>query len=229
MPVRRREEIVDRRSSVKPNWLSRHSVLRRALRLIILLSVLSSTALIGGFIWFADSVASMRAPTAPKADAIIVLTGGYARIEKALDLLDNDAGKRLLISGVNPKTTSGTIRRVTQSSATLFACCVDIGYQALDTIGNANEAATWIESNNYRTILVVTNNYHMPRSLYELRSASPKTEFYAYPVVYGDLSNTDWFAKPEVLRTLSSEYLKLIIAWTRDTTGIGKGSGLRSE
>jgi uncharacterized SAM-binding protein YcdF (DUF218 family) len=171
----------------------------------------------------------MTPPPKPKADAIIALTGGYSRIEQAVELLDKGAGKRLLISGVNPKTTSGTLRRVTQSSAALFACCVDIGYQALDTIGNANEAATWIHSNDYRTVLVVTNNYHMRRSLHELRIASPQTDFVAYPVVNADLTATNWFMNPDVLRTMTAEYLKFIVARARDITGLGKGDGLRKD
>jgi uncharacterized SAM-binding protein YcdF (DUF218 family) len=210
-------------------WLSRRGLLRRVARTLILLCVLSLGALVAGFIWFADSVATMTPPPKPKADAIIALTGGYSRIEQAVELLDKGAGKRLLISGVNPKTTSGTLRRVTQSSAALFTCCVDIGYQALDTIGNANEAATWIHSNDYRTVLVVTNNYHMRRSLHELRIASPQTDFVAYPVVNADLTATNWFMNPDVLRTMTAEYLKFIAARARDITGLGKGDGLRKD
>lgn len=208
-------------------WLSRRGLLRRVARAVIKISLMCIALLVAGFIWFADSVATMTPPQSPKADAIIVLTGGYSRIEQALELLNKGAGERLLISGVNPKTTSGTIRRVTQSSASLFACCVDIGYQALDTIGNASEAASWIQSNHYQSVLVVTNNYHMRRSLHELRSASPETEFIAYPVVNADLTTTNWFIKPDVLRLMTSEYLKLIVARARDITGYGKGSGLR--
>jgi uncharacterized SAM-binding protein YcdF (DUF218 family) len=227
MPLSRHKDYPHHDREGMSRWFSRRGLLRRVARLVILTSVVLLGLLIAGFIWFADSIASMAPPEQPKADAIIVLTGGYSRIEQAIDLLDQGAGSRLLISGVNPKTTSSTIRRVTQSSATLFACCVDIGYQALDTIGNANEAATWIHSNRYKSILVVTNNYHMRRSLHELRSASPETEFIAYPVVNADLINTNWFTKPDVLRTITSEYLKFIVAWVRDVTGYGKGSGLR--
>ncbi|MGO7609535.1 YdcF family protein, partial [Rhizobium ruizarguesonis] len=75
------------------------------------------------------------------------------------------AGKRLLISGVHPTTTPAQIRTMTQGSADLFSCCVDIGYYAIDTIGNAEEASNWIHAKVYRSVLIVTNNYHMPRSL----------------------------------------------------------------
>lgn len=109
----------------------------------------------------------------------------------------------------------------------MFTCCVDMGYKAIDTIGNANEAASWIRDHNYSSIVVVTNNYHMHRSLHELRNASPQTEFIAYPVISADLVRTNWFVEPDVVRTLLYEYLKFVAAAGRDLTGFGKGDGLR--
>lgn len=206
---------------------SRSGPLRRFIRIAILVFVVTAGAVFGGFLWFADSVATMRPPEGARADAIIVLTGGYQRIDQAVGLLRDKVGKRLLISGVNPSTTRAQIRRMTQSSPDLFACCVDMGYKAIDTIGNANEAAGWIRDKGYTSIVVVTNNYHMHRSLHELRSASPNTEFIAYPVINSDLSRTNWFANPDVLRTMISEYAKFVVAALRDLTGIGKGNGLR--
>ncbi len=206
---------------------SRRGPLRRFIRIAILVFVVTAGAVFGGFLWFADSVATMRPPEGARADAIIVLTGGYQRIDQAVGLLRDNVGKRLLISGVNPSTTRAQIRRMTQSSPDLFACCVDMGYKAIDTIGNANEAAGWIRDKGYTSIVVVTNNYHMHRSLHELRSASPNTEFIAYPVINSDLSRTNWFANPDVLRTMISEYAKFVVAALRDLTGIGKGNGLR--
>ena len=75
---------------------------------------------VGGFLWFADAVTSLRAPDGVKADAIVVLTGGYLRIEQALGLLRDGAGRRLLISGAHPSTTPTQIRKVTQASPDLF-------------------------------------------------------------------------------------------------------------
>ncbi|MGV1916070.1 YdcF family protein [Rhizobium sp. 22-785-1] len=213
--------------SPRNRLFSRRGRLRRFVRIAILVFVVTAGAVFGGFLWFADSVATMRPPEGARADAIIVLTGGYQRIDQAVGLLRDKVGKRLLISGVNPSTTRAQIRKMTQSSPDLFACCVDMGYKAIDTIGNANEAAGWIRDKGYTSIVVVTNNYHMHRSLHELRSASPDTEFIAYPVINSDLSRTNWFANPDVLRTMMYEYAKFVVAALRDLTGIGKGNGLR--
>lgn len=213
--------------SARKGLLSRRGPLRRFIRGFILLSLILLGVFSGGFLWFADSVASMRPPESARGDAIIVLTGGYQRIEQAVGLLRDGVGKRLLISGVNPATTRSQIRKMTQGSSDMFSCCVDMGYKAIDTIGNANEAASWIRDHNYSSIVVVTNNYHMHRSLHELRSASPQTEFIAYPVISADLARTNWFVEPDVVRTMLYEYLKFVAAAARDLTGFGKGDGLR--
>jgi uncharacterized SAM-binding protein YcdF (DUF218 family) len=214
---------------VHRGWFSRKSRARRLARRLAMLGFLLAAVVIGGFLWFADAVTSQRAPDGVKADAIVVLTGGYLRIEQALGLLRDGAGQRLLISGAHPSTTPNQIRKATQASKDLFACCVDIGYDALDTIGNANEISRWIHDHHYRSVLVVTNNYHMPRSLHELRMADPATEFIPYPVIAADLSRRAWFAEPDTLRTMLSEYLKVVLATVRDTFGVERGSGLRTE
>jgi uncharacterized SAM-binding protein YcdF (DUF218 family) len=209
--------------------LSRRSRLRRFTRRLIMVCVLAIAVIGGGFLWFADTVTSLRAPDGVKADAIVVLTGGYLRIEQALGLLRDGAGRRLLISGAHPSTTPAQIRKATQASSDLFDCCVDIGYDAIDTIGNANEIARWISDHDYRTVLVVTNNYHMLRSLHELRRADPQTEFIAYPVINADLARRAWFTEPDTLRTMLSEYGKVVLASLRDWLGVARWSGLRTE
>lgn len=174
---------------------------------------------IAGFLQFADKVASLQPPASPRADAIIVLTGGFQRIDQGVELLKAGAGKRLLISGVHPTTTRSQIRRNTQSSAALFTCCVDIGREAVDTIGNAVEASNWIADRGYRSILVVTNNYHMPRSLLELRRARPETKFIAYPVVNSDLKTSNWLRNPLFMKAILLEYAKYSVAFLRDVIG----------
>jgi uncharacterized SAM-binding protein YcdF (DUF218 family) len=108
------------RERFHPDGTVRRSVLRRFLRwggfsLIFLLAIV-----FGGFLRFADSITTLKPPLDPKADAIVVLTGGYQRIDQAVELLRTGAGNRLLISGVHPTTTRAQIRKMTQSPANLF-------------------------------------------------------------------------------------------------------------
>jgi uncharacterized SAM-binding protein YcdF (DUF218 family) len=208
---------------------ARRGIIRRVLRYGGIIVLLCIAALVAGFLVFADSVTNMRPTEVAKADAIVVLTGGYQRIEQAIDLLKRGYGKRLLISGVNPQTTAGQIRRATRTSPDIFECCVDIGYSAIDTIGNANETASWIRDKGYRSVLVVTSNYHLARSLLELRRSDPGTQFVGYPVVASDLKTRAWYSEPDAMRTMLLEYGKTIIAYVRGMTGWSRDQGLRPD
>lgn len=141
----------------------------KALCLVVLVVAVAFAA---GFAIFASHVSGLKTPSdTGSADAIIVLTGGHSRIGPAVDLLRSGKGRRLLISGVNPVADLDDLRRATGGERALFSCCVDIDHAALDTVGNATESAKWMASHGYGSAIVVTNNYHMPRSLLELRRA----------------------------------------------------------
>ncbi|MGE7369692.1 YdcF family protein [Neorhizobium sp. NPDC001467] len=213
----------------RSGWLSRRSPLRRFARRVIFAGLALIAVFCGGFLWFANEVTSLKAPDSARADAIVVLTGGYQRIDQAVGLLRDGAGRRLLISGAHPSATPSQIRKTTQVSADLFACCVDIGYDAIDTIGNANEIIRWIHDHAYRSVLVVTNNYHMPRSLHELRQRDAQTTFIPYPVINADLARKAWFTDPDALRIMLGEYGKMAAAMMRDWAGMSQGSGLRTD
>jgi len=180
-------------------------------------SILAIALIFGGFLRFADSVTTLKPPLDPRADAIVVLTGGYQRIDQAVELLQKGAGKRLLISGVHPTTTPKQIRRMTQASPELFTCCVDVGYDALDTIGNAQEASNWIHQRGYKSVLVVTNNYHMPRSLAELALAMPRVTLLPFAVTPRRFPEEAWWLHTATTRVLLSEYLKYLPAIGRLT------------
>lgn len=202
---------------------------RLIVRLVLAVILLAAVAGTGGFLYFAETVAGLETPDDPKADAIVVLTGGYQRIDRAIELLKKGAGGRLLVSGANPSTSGNLLRKLTQSSSALFECCVDMGYEAIDTVGNANEAARWISDHQYQRVLVVTNNYHMPRSLLELKASDPQTDFIAYPVVNTDLRNGNWLRQPGVMKAMLSEYVKYSLAQIRAFAGARNWSGLRGD
>ncbi|RCS22513.1 YdcF family protein [Phyllobacterium salinisoli] len=169
-----------------------------------------------GFLAFSDKVTNMREPASvPAADGIIVLTGGQSRIETAIALLKGQHGKRLLISGVHPSTKRQALQRFTHADDALFNCCIDIDRSAQDTVGNATESAKWVKANDYRRIIVVTNNYHMPRSMAELSRAMPDVEFIPYPVVRTDLNQDSWIKQGDALRVLMTEYVKYLGSMAR--------------
>lgn len=184
---------------------------------IVLMSLLAlAIAFVGGFVVFGDRVGRMKEPPQIEAaDAIVVLTGGYQRIDAALELLKMKRGQRLLISGVHPSIKRAELRRVTQADPKLFRCCVDLDHAARDTISNATESAKWIRANGYHRVILVTNNYHIPRSLVEMRRAAIGVTFIPYPVVAADLNDNRWLFSSKALRVLFIEYVKYLAAVTR--------------
>ena len=169
-----------------------------------------------GFGLFATHVSRLVTPTdQAAADAIIVVTGGQSRIDAGLKLLESGKGRRLLISGVNPIADSGDLQAATGGDKRLFSCCVDIDHAALDTIGNAQESAKWIEDHRYESVILVTNNYHMPRALLEMSRFLDSAELSPYPVVNTRLDGGVWATRPEALRVLFTEYNKYLVSVAR--------------
>ncbi|MBZ9859388.1 YdcF family protein [Mesorhizobium sp. CA12] len=190
--------------------------LRLALRVCGFVVLAALALFAGGFGWFADKVSHMTTPANPaRADAIIVLTGGQSRLDAAMDLLASGKGERLLISGVHPSATKRQLQAAMGGDKQLFSCCVDIDRAALDTIGNAEESAKWVENHAYGSIIIVTNNYHMPRSLLEMGRLLHGARLEPYPVVNTNLGNGGWLTKPEALRVLLTEYSKYVLSLAR--------------
>jgi uncharacterized SAM-binding protein YcdF (DUF218 family) len=174
--------------------------------------------LLSGFVVFAAIAtrsASVVPASIPRADAIVALTGGEARIREAARLLDAGKGGRLLISGVNRRTSREDLLRLTNLSAQKFDCCVDVGYEALDTYGNADEARVWASQHQFRSLIIVTASYHMPRSLAEIGIAMPGVRLVAYPVVPRRLQATPWWLHLGATRALIAEYLRFLPVATR--------------
>ena len=161
-----------------------------------------------GFVLFA--VTLPRAPdTLPRADGIVALTGGDARLDAADKLLEKDAAKRLLISGVNPGTTKADLKKIAHGGRR-FDCCADLGFRATSTHGNADEASGWVRHHGYNSIIVVTANYHMRRSLNEFAADMPGVRLVAYPVDPQGLDLDGWWHDPHALHLLNSEYAKYL-------------------
>ena len=169
-----------------------------------------------GFVAFAARIADASLPTDPHAQGIVVLTGGSARIDNALQLLAAGRASRLLISGVNPVVGSEAIADTVDPDLTsVIACCVDLGHDARDTIGNATETRDWARQHGYTSLIVVTSAYHMPRSLAELADAMPEVRLIPYPISNPELHLGDWWEDPEALVLLAREYGKYLFAAAR--------------
>jgi uncharacterized SAM-binding protein YcdF (DUF218 family) len=168
---------------------------------------------LAGFVIF---VTNLPKPVsdAPPAEGIVALTGGDERLAAAVQLLESNRGRRLLITGVHRSTTKDQLKRLAHGGAR-FDCCADLGYEAENTRGNAQEAARWARAHRFKSLIVVTARYHMPRSLTEFEAAMPGVALMPYPVEPQDIDLNGWWRDLRALRVLQGEYLKYLAsaAW----------------
>jgi uncharacterized SAM-binding protein YcdF (DUF218 family) len=188
---------------------------------------------LAGLIWFATppSVESRAAPT----DAIVVLTGGSLRLQSGLELLREGKGGKLFVSGVNPQVDLDDVLRISGDAWDWALCCVVLGHDADNTLGNAHEAAQWIRQQGYRSLRLVTAWYHMPRSLLEFDRAMPGIDIVAHPVFPEQVKQGRWWTWRGTAALLVSEYAKYLAAlfrpfveWLRSPE-IGTSEATRAE
>src|SRR5690606_7359360 len=96
-------------------------------------------------------------------------------------------------------------------------CCVDLGFDAEDTLGNAQEIAAWVDAKGYDSLIVVTSDYHMPRAILEIRGLSPETELIPHPVRTPSLDSARWWRSSSGARRMTLEYCKYLVVLTRES------------
>jgi uncharacterized SAM-binding protein YcdF (DUF218 family) len=183
----------------------------RLLRVAVSLAALIAAAYVGGFFLFTAELDRTPPTDMQAADGIVALTGGPDRITAAYRLLEEGKGARLLITGVHPDVDARSLKGIVPGEASKFDCCVDVGHRAENTIGNADEAAEWVRQRDYRSIILVTSTYHLPRATLELGRAMPDVEIRPYPVFQDTLHLDGWWAYPGTTRLLISEYTKYLL------------------
>ena len=120
-----------------------------------------------GFILFAFTLGKPARTSVAKADAAVVLTGGKGRIEHAVDVLRDGKVKRVLVAGADPSVTKNDMARRLGGSQKLLKCCVDLGSESVDTRSNAEEAARWLSRHQFKSVRLITSDWHMRRAAYE--------------------------------------------------------------
>lgn len=106
-----------------------------------------------------------------RTDGIVVLTGGPGRIDRGIALIERQAAQRMLISGTDPSVRPNELAAAYEAPRRLFRCCIDLGHEAVDTRSNAEETAAWVAHHGYRSVRLVTADWHVPRAKLELANA----------------------------------------------------------
>jgi len=192
---------------------------RRGLRRLIALSVI----LVAWLVWLAGLFAFVHAipltvdrPNV-RTDAIVVLTGGSLRLDAGLRLLAERRGERLFVSGVHRGVDVVELLRAYETAPQRTRCCLDLGHDAINTVGNAAETADWMKRHGYESMRLVTASYHMPRSLLEFAHAMPDVEVVAHPVFPEHVRIEKWWRWPGTTALIVQEYNKYLVAWIRQT------------
>lgn len=149
-----------------------------------------------------------QVPHQVRADAVVALTGGGDRLDAAVALFEHGVGKRLLITGVYANMTKGRLQPMLHGGRR-FDCCADLGFSATNTHGNAMETARWAHAHHFQSLVVVTANYHMPRSIAEFSQAMPGIRLVPYPVPE-IVAARRWWLDPGAVKTLQYEYAKYL-------------------
>ena len=175
----------------------------------------------GGLVGFIDSIPREPGSAAVPTDAIVVLTGGSGRLEEGLRLLAFRRAGSLFVSGVYQGVD---LARLLQGVGPLddaplnpetVACCIELGHGAGNTEGNARETAAWIAARGFRSLRLVTADYHMQRSLLEFRRAMPDVDILPHPVFPGLVNRDGWWHSPGTAALLMNEYSKYLVAQLR--------------
>lgn len=154
-----------------------------------------------GFVWF--SITLPGPMEGDGAQAAIVPTGAAGRIERGLEVLAAGDVKEMLVTGVDPEVRPSEFAAQFDVPMQLMECCVYLGFDAVDTRGNASEAAGWIEEHNVDVVRLVTTDWHMRRAAYELRRLLPASVTIVEDSVRSEPS----------LRILFLEYHKLLAGY----------------
>ena len=197
---------------------TRQTPARRRARMLAAVVAVAGIAFVGagvGFVGFLSQLRGVETKPASNADGIVVLTGGSSRIADAMDLLAQGYGKRLLISGVHRANGTADIVRSLPESQALLNCCVDLDRSAVNTRSNATETRRWVAERGFRSLIVVTSNYHMPRAMVELSYAMPEIDLIFYPVIGEKWRDEPWWESGAAARLLLSEYFKFVAAEVR--------------
>ncbi len=194
--------------------------LRKIARTALLFVVAASFWLVG-LLSFTRDIQSMpdRSPVfslplpadIKPADGIVALTGGTNRLKAAFSLLEKQMGKKLFISGVYRGVEVEELMAHWKKDATQAKdCCVVLGFDADDTVGNARESAEWIAAEKYKSIFLVTANYHMKRAVLDFKRHTPDTIIYPWPVHPESLEMQGWWRNAHARRLVIWEYNKYL-------------------
>ncbi|MDR1026448.1 MAG: YdcF family protein [Lactobacillus sp.] len=161
-----------------------------------------------GLVYFNHVINNYEVDESIHTDAIVALTGGRNRIPEAINLLNKGMADKLFISGVQKDVSLKEIS--SRDDVTISTSReITLDNRSRNTIENAVEAVQWVDKNNIKSIRLVTSNYHIPRSLREIRARDKDLEIVINPV-YSENVSKNCFFNWGSFSLIASEYNKFL-------------------
>lgn len=177
-----------------------------------------------GLFAFAAGLPDVVPDSTTNTDVIVVLTGGSNRFSTGIDLLNAGRAPVLFLSGVGPQVTLEDLEDVTEDLDTALPKDlrgrIILGYDALNTYGNAQETAAWMTACGYNSVRLVTASYHMPRAIAEFKAVMPDVILIPHPVFSENIKQAQWWRWSGTARLMAREYAKFLVAWMRGQLGL---------
>jgi uncharacterized SAM-binding protein YcdF (DUF218 family) len=168
----------------------------------------------GGFWWFVAHIPTRVEDENTITDAIVVLTGGSGRLITGITLLEQGKAKKLLISGVGEKSTISDLQHLSEemlaSQVKPLEDRIMLGHMAYSTQTNAIETAIWMQLQHFKSLRLVTANYHIPRSMAQFQAEMPDVHIVANPVFPAHFKPEAWWKFSGSGKLLASEYMKFL-------------------
>ena len=75
---------------------------------------------------------------------------------------------------------------------------------------------------HFRSLIVVTSDYHIPRAVLELHASMPGVALHPYPVVTDTVDARGWWRRGDDAKRMVSEYSKYLLILAREAVrGLG--------
>lgn len=159
-----------------------------------------------------------------KADAIAVFSGDSgARTERAVELLKEGYADYLILSGgkVYDDVTMAELMKNHAIKLGVDESKILIDDEASTTNENAEFTTNIIEENNFKSVIVVTSDYHTRRSKLAMEKALENTLIDGEEVEVTvtpskeEKFTTKWWTSGDSVLMVISEYLKLMGYWVK--------------
>jgi uncharacterized SAM-binding protein YcdF (DUF218 family) len=169
--------------------------------------------LCGLFIFISKIPDSHELDTAD-TDATVILTGGALRLEEGLKFRSN----KILISGIGQGVTRSDLKKTLKNVDLEISDDVILGNIASSTFTNADETKIFMTLHNYKSMRLITSNYHMPRTRLIFSYVMPDIAIIYHPVYSENFRKDGYYISLKSLVMIVNEYNKFcgavaIVVW----------------